>query len=104
LLVNELLIKIGDQMTTLNLAKLHVEVIEKKFPDYTHLVFDPSAKNHTNYLPTETPQPSGRMSARTRTKARAVRWGGLGLIVTKIANNLENDEVREEVQSEINLI
>jgi hypothetical protein len=58
--MHEILVKIGDQMTTLNLAKLHVKVIEKTFSHLAHLVFvDPSAKNHTNYPPTATNQPSG---------------------------------------------
>jgi hypothetical protein len=55
----EMLMKIGQQMTALKLVKLHVEVMEKKFPGYTHLVFHSPAKNHTNYPPTATHQPSG---------------------------------------------
>jgi hypothetical protein len=38
------------------------------------------------------------------TKSRAVGWVGLGLQSTTIASNVGNDEVREEVKSEINLI
>jgi hypothetical protein len=45
----EMLVKIGKQMTNLNLDDLHVDVMEATFPRYKSEAFDPPANDLVNF-------------------------------------------------------